>query len=75
LDRTAASKVLAAVCWTVEENPHAWPKVPGTERLYMAKTRRVTSAAGFVPMLRILFTVEDSHEVVLRQADSMDFFL
>jgi hypothetical protein len=75
VDIAAADEVLAAIGWSLRRNPFAWPKFPSTERLYAAKTHRRTTKLGYVPQLRILFTVEPNGDVTLLQADTMDVFL
>ncbi len=75
IDRKAAEKVLSAVAWSLHTNPYAWPKFPGTDKLFAAKTCRVTTANGCVPMMRILFTVEQTGDVNLLQIETMDYYL
>jgi len=75
VDLAAAEDVLAGVAWSLRTNPHAWPKFPDSEKLYAAKTHRRTTPAGYVPQLRVLFTIEVGGDVVLLQVDTMDVFL
>jgi len=75
IDRAAAAEVMAGVAWSLRTNPFAWPRFPGTERLYAAKTRRRTTPIGYVPMMRILYNIEPNGDVRLLQADTMDVYL
>jgi hypothetical protein len=69
VDHAAAARVLAVLQLTLEKSPYEWRKVPNTKRLYMAITRRVTTADGFVPALHVMFSIADSGEVTLLHVD------
>jgi len=75
IDKTAADEVMAGVGWSLQTNPYAWPRFPNTERLYVAKTHRRTTTIGYVPQLRVLYSIDLDGDVTLLQADTMDVYL
>jgi len=68
VDFAAAARVLEVLRLTLERNPFGWQKVPGLTRSYFAKTKRVTTAAGFVPGLHVMFSIADDGRVTLLHA-------
>ena len=62
-------EVIRCVHGAIATNPEAFPIVPGTERLRVAKTRRFAWDEGVLPHLVIWFSIKDENTVRLRAVD------
>jgi hypothetical protein len=75
IEAEAMQEVLIGVRWSLTTNPHAWPRVPETRRLHVAKTNRRGVGVGAVPALRIFFRILAENRVELLHIETIDVIL
>ena len=57
---------LTIVTMLIARRAEAFQRVPNTPNFYIAETARFVREDSMVPPLRILFSIENEHEVLLR---------